>query len=262
MLRRATLFFIWHTDILIMKEKRVKAFLIRAVDYGESDKILSLYSIEEGKISARIKGVKKANSKLRFAAGSFCFGEYILSCSDKGSTVINCTPIELFAPLYDDIVKTYAGYTVCEFLDRFCEEGEENANLCVTVLKTLKEIAYGEAETVLIIVWFFINALKLSGYAINFAVCAKCGEHGNVDGFSFRLGSGVCKDCFDDSTKALTPAQSNILRILTKSDTDILKNMKFESKDVNDSLRLIKQYVEYLYSKKADAFEQFIKIIG
>ncbi len=245
-----------------MKEKRVKAFLIRAVDYGESDKILSLYSIEEGKISARIKGVKKANSKLRFAAGSFCFGEYILSCSDKGNTVINCTPIELFAPLYDDIVKTYAGYTVCEFLDRFCEEGEENANLCVTVLKTLKEIAYGEAETVLIIVWFFINALKLSGYAINFAVCAKCGEHGNVDGFSFRLGSGVCKDCFDDSTKALTPAKSNILRILTKSDTDILKNMKFESKDVNDSLRLIKQYVEYLYSKKADAFEQFIKIIG
>ena len=262
MLRRATLFFIWHTDILIMKEKRVKAFLIRAVDYGESDKILSLYSIEEGKISARIKGVKKANSKLRFAAGSFCFGEYILSCSDKGNTVINCTPIELFAPLYDDIVKTYAGYTVCEFLDRFCEEGEENANLCVTVLKTLKEIAYGEAETVLIIVWFFINALKLSGYAINFAVCAKCGEHGNVDGFSFRLGSGVCKDCFDDSTKALTPAESNILRILTKSDTDILKNMKFENKDVNDSLRLIKQYVEYLYSKKADAFEQFIKIIG
>ena len=245
-----------------MKEKRVKAFLIRAVEYGESDKILSLFSIEEGKISARIKGVKKANSKLRFAAGSFCFGEYILSCSDKGNTVINCTPIELFSPLYDDIVKTYAGYTVCEFLDKFCEEGEENANLCVTVLKSLKEIAYGEAEIPLVIIWFFINALKLSGYAMNFAVCAKCGEHGNVDGFSFKLGSGVCSECFDDTTKALSPAESNILRILTKSDIDILKNMKFESNDINNALRLFKQYVEYLYSKKADAFEQLVKIIG
>ena len=245
-----------------MKEKRVKAFLIRAVEYGESDKILSLFSIEEGKISARIKGVKKANSKLRFAAGAFCFGEYILSCSDKGNTVINCTPIELFAPLYDDIVKTYAGYTICEFLDAFCEEGEENANLCVTVLKVLKEIAFGEADISLVTIWFFINALKLTGYGINFAVCAKCGEHGNVDGFSFKLGSGVCEDCFDDTTKALSPAESNILRILTKSEIETIKNMKFESNDVINCLRLFRQYIEYLYSKNAVAFEQFVKIVG
>ena len=244
-----------------MKEKKIKAFLIRAVEYGESDKILSLYSIEEGKLSARIKGVKKANSKLRFAAGSFCFGEYILSCSDKGNTVINCTPIELFSPLYEDITKTYAGYTVCEFLDRFCEEGEENANLCAVVLKAIKEIAYGEADIPLVIIWFFINALKLSGYAMNYAVCAKCGEHGNVAGFSFKLGSGVCNDCFDDTTRSLSPAESNILRILTKSDIEILKNMKFERDDVINCLRLFRQYVEYLYSKKADAFEQFVKIV-
>ena len=53
--------------------------MIRAVDYGENDKILTLLSAERGKISAGIKGVKKAGAKLKFAAQPFCLAEYVLT---------------------------------------------------------------------------------------------------------------------------------------------------------------------------------------
>ena len=49
--------------------------MLRAVDYGENDKILTLLSAEEGRITAGIKGVKKAGAKLKFAAQPFCFAE-------------------------------------------------------------------------------------------------------------------------------------------------------------------------------------------
>ena len=49
-------------------EIKVNALMIRATDYGENDKILTLLTAERGKISAGIKGVKKAGAKLKFAA--------------------------------------------------------------------------------------------------------------------------------------------------------------------------------------------------
>ncbi len=62
--------------------------MLRATDYLENDKILTLLTAEMGKITAGIKGVKKAGAKLKFAAQPFCFAEYILeigraSCRER-----------------------------------------------------------------------------------------------------------------------------------------------------------------------------------
>ena len=61
-------------------EIKVNALMIRATDYGENDKILTLLTAERGKISAGIKGVKKAGAKLKFDAQPFCMAEYVLAC--------------------------------------------------------------------------------------------------------------------------------------------------------------------------------------
>ena len=60
-------------------EKKVNGIVIRAVSYGESDKILTIYTLEEGLVSARIKGVKKAGAKLKACSEPFCFAEFVLA---------------------------------------------------------------------------------------------------------------------------------------------------------------------------------------
>ena len=60
-------------------EIKVNALMLRAADYNENDKILTLLTAENGKITAGAKGVKKAGARLKFAAQPFCFAEYILS---------------------------------------------------------------------------------------------------------------------------------------------------------------------------------------
>jgi len=54
---------------------KTDALLLRACDYGENDKIVTLLTSDRGKLSAGVKGVKKAGAKLRFAAQPFCFAE-------------------------------------------------------------------------------------------------------------------------------------------------------------------------------------------
>ena len=57
----------------------VNGLMLKSADYKENDKILTLLTAEKGKITAGIKGVRKAKAKLKFAAQPFCFAEYVLS---------------------------------------------------------------------------------------------------------------------------------------------------------------------------------------
>ena len=52
-------------------EIKVNALVLRAADYGENDKILTLLTAERGKLTAGIKGVRKSGAKLKFAAQPF-----------------------------------------------------------------------------------------------------------------------------------------------------------------------------------------------
>ena len=52
-------------------ESKVDALVLRTANYGESDKMITLFSLQKGKISAAAKGVRKAKAKLAFAASPF-----------------------------------------------------------------------------------------------------------------------------------------------------------------------------------------------
>ena len=60
-------------------EFKADALLLRAVDYGENDRIATLLTAERGKIGAALKGVRKAGAKLRFAAHPIGFAEGVLA---------------------------------------------------------------------------------------------------------------------------------------------------------------------------------------
>ena len=47
-----------------------EGLILRAQDYKETDQLLTIYTIERGKIKALVKGVKKTTSKLRLAMRS------------------------------------------------------------------------------------------------------------------------------------------------------------------------------------------------
>ena len=61
-----------------MADLIVTAVVLNSIDYKEKDKLVKLFTAETGVISAVLKGVKSANSKLKFACQPFCFAEFEL----------------------------------------------------------------------------------------------------------------------------------------------------------------------------------------
>jgi DNA repair protein RecO (recombination protein O) len=90
-------------------DKKVEALVLRSIDYREYDKILTLFSAHEGKLTASLKGVKKAGAKLKFASSPFCFAEYVLAQKEDRYTVTSASSIENFYALREDQYRRY-GY--------------------------------------------------------------------------------------------------------------------------------------------------------
>ena len=58
---------------------KVKGLVIRQVNFGDYDKMLTLLTADLGKISVSAKGVRSMKSKNRAASELLCFGEFVLS---------------------------------------------------------------------------------------------------------------------------------------------------------------------------------------
>ena len=61
-----------------MDDLKYKGIVLAARDHKEKDKLVTLFTLEQGKITALLKGVKAPKAKLAFAAQLFCFGEFLL----------------------------------------------------------------------------------------------------------------------------------------------------------------------------------------
>lgn len=175
-------------------EYKADALLLRAVDYGENDKIVTLLTAERGKMTAGLKGVRKAGAKLGFAAQPFCFAEYVFAARGGRNTVISASLHDGFYSLREDINVFYAAASVCEICDRLVFEGMEGGEYLVAAVTALREMTAQNASFAL--VKFFLAALRAAGYPVLAERCPVCGKplSGRMY-FDLSAGTFNCSDC-------------------------------------------------------------------
>ncbi len=200
-------------------EEKISGIVLGGVSFGESDKILNVFTLEKGVISAKIKGVKKAGAKLKFAAEPFCFAQFIFSKTQEKRTVIGASLIESFYPIRTDIKRYYAGATVLEFIKKFYKESTVDEQEFFYCISALKNIAYGDNPTSEL-VSFLLSSLRTVGYALTLPDCFMCEKP--IDGrvfFDYRSGAFLCEKCREEHAReiscltyfALSKAQENTL---------------------------------------------------
>lgn len=176
---------------------RASAVVLRHSDWGEADRILTLYTREQGMVRAIAKGARKVTSR---KAGHLQPFTHITVQLAKGRDLLIITQVETvnaFLPLHDDLVKTgYAAYVV-ELLLRFSYE-EESANPSVfrLLVETLDRIEK-EDEAWLAIRYYEMRFLDAVGFRPQLFECANCGREILAEDqfFSFTAGGVICPRC-------------------------------------------------------------------
>lgn len=224
-------------------EEKLRGIVLKGTPYGESDKILNIFTLEKGSVSSRIRGVKKAGAKLKFAAEPFCFAEFVFLKTADRRTVKSASLIDSFYPLRLDVNKYYCGGAVLDFLRKFCKEEIVSPKLFMLATETLKNLAYTEKDAESLLCGFLLDALTVSGYGLNFNGCASCGKE--IEGRAFfdaNSGAFLCEDCFSGAGREINISTYTALKNISQGKED--KNYAIKA------LRLLDYFMEY----KAEVF--------
>ncbi len=144
--------------------KSVTAIVLRSEDYRDFDKKLTLFTQDGEVMRVIIRGVKKNNAKLRFAAQPFAFCNFELSGRNKSSHIVTgAMAIEdLFGVSFTD--KYFEGCIMLEAAEKACAI-QPNRELFVLLLKRLKNLIYDNFPYKICAISYLQNAIHKSGYS-------------------------------------------------------------------------------------------------
>jgi DNA repair protein RecO len=150
-----------------VKRETTKAVIIKRLNFGEADRILTVITPEQGLLSLLVKGVRKPKSKLSGGLELFSISDigYIDGKSDL-KTVVS-TQIDVhFKNVVKDIKRTMLGYEIMKYTALYAEHSREN-NFFDLLRTSLEELNDDSLRADVVYSWFILQLLQMSGSGIN-----------------------------------------------------------------------------------------------
>lgn len=176
---------------------RVEAIVIRHANWGEADRVVTLFTRERGKVRALAKGARKIKSRKAGHLEPFTRVTLQLAAAHDFPIITQAETIEAYLTLREDLVKTgYAAYCL-ELIDRFTYEEEIEASAIFGVLAdTLKRIE-ADPEAWVAVRFYEMRLLDFLGFRPHLFECANCSDKIEpIDQFfSPAMGGVICPRC-------------------------------------------------------------------
>jgi DNA repair protein RecO (recombination protein O) len=176
---------------------KTEGIVLRSIRYGEADRILHVYTMDRGRVSAIAKGVRKTRS--RFGGRLEPFFRLRLMLHEGRSDLMTVTAAETVAAyprLREDARALDGAARACEAVARVFDDGDPHAgvfNLLANELALLDAEPAGATRANALA--FRLKLLLAAGFAPQLGGCASCGEREHLVGFSGAAGGVVCAAC-------------------------------------------------------------------
>lgn len=222
--------------------------VIKEVNVGEADKIVTILTKNYGRISALAKGGKRSKSAISAASQIMCYSDFVLYSGKEMYSINSCEVIEPFYEIRNDMEKlTYAAHFMDIVLE-LAQEDQPAPRLLQLLLNSLYMLAKTEKQPELISRIFELRALSVSGYAPHTASCIVCGQEAeNFYSFSFSKCGFICdREKCSATDKCSLPLSTGASRAMQYIIYSKMKDLfKFRlSDDVLDELeRVMKRYL-------------------
>src|SRR5690625_1146290 len=134
---------------------KVEGIILKSKDYGETHKIVTIYTKQYGKLSAICRGANKVKSRLSSVTQPFIKGDFLIYLSKGLSTVRQGEMINSFRHIREDIIKTaYAAY-ITELTDKLMESKQPDHYLYTQLSHTLTWLNDKEEYSIPIMMYEF-----------------------------------------------------------------------------------------------------------
>ncbi|MBN6186166.1 DNA repair protein RecO [Aneurinibacillus sp. BA2021] len=224
---------------------KAEGIVVRTTDYGEANKILTVYTREAGKISIMARGAKKSKSRFTAVSQLFTYGYFLYQVSSGMGSLTQGDLLNSFRAVREDLTKTAYAVYMAELLDRLTEAKEPNPYLFEMMLYALKWMEEGK-DPEIVARLFEMKMLYVAGCRPQFTGCMSCGAMDVPYFVSMYEGGFVCQSCQrqDASLIAVSPGTVKILRLLQHITMQQLGNVSVKPETKQQLRRVLYAFLE------------------
>lgn len=241
-----------------------QGIVLRQVNFKEADKILTIFSRENGKIKAIAKGAKKTKSHLIGSTQVFCYSDFILYSGRSFYHVNNGEVINSFYSLRNDLYKLAYGTYILEIVEAAITEEESNEKVFLLLLKTLKILSIIEEDYTKLVQAFILKFMTFIGYKPHLRSCVVCNNSlmGKIK-FNIAQGGALCSQCSgnDRHSEGIDLTTLQAMDKLLYAKLDQLDEVTLSSGTLLNIEKILSRYVLSHIDKKSFKSLDFIKSI-
>lgn len=235
----------------------VEGLIIKETTYGETSKIINIYTREYGVIGVMCKGAKSIKSKLRASTMKLNYAKFNIYYKENKLSLLSS--VDIINPLKniksDIILISYATYLI-DLLTQVLKQNTDESLYDEFISAILKIEDRMDASIITNILE--VKYLDYLGVGLNLTSCSVCGTKKDILTLSTEKGGLICKNCYTnerimslDAIKILN--MYYLVDIKSITSLNIKDNIKEE---INNFLNIYYEDFTGLYLKSKDFLHQ------
>lgn len=171
------------------------SFVLKRSDLREQDQIVTLYTLEKGKVDALARGVKKILSKnSAYLLPVFLIDVEVLSGKEVNH-LTKAVPVFVYKNILEDLNKMSLLQTVFKWVNVLTKY-EREPKIFLLIKSWLEFLDTTDKAETALAYGFLGNILTHLGFAPDLTSCISCQNKNNLVAFYPAGGGVVCKNCF------------------------------------------------------------------
>lgn len=228
--------------------REVEGFILSETPYGDTSKIINVFTKEEGVIGIICKGAKSLKSKNRVATMKLSYARFnIYYKKDKLSTLVSADIIDPLKKIKEDIILVSFLSYISELTSQVLKQSNDE-EIYDTFMNIVLKLNEGLDPIVLTNI-LEIKYLEYLGVLFNLDSCVLCGSKTNIATIDGDKGGYVCLNCLTNEV-VVDPKVIKMIRMYYYVNVKSIKEIKVEEK-VRDT---INEFLDVYYDRYTGLF--------
>ncbi|MDG2101261.1 MAG: DNA repair protein RecO [Dehalococcoidia bacterium] len=246
------------------KYLQTESIVLKVYDFGEADRIFTLLSPLNGIIRVVAKGIRKPKSRMGGHIDVMSKVNAYISLGENLSNLSQVEMIDNYSLLKKDLSVISIGFYLLELCEKFSVENDPNNDIYQHLSLTL-DLLLSSSNKNILIRWFEINLLIISGFLPELYTCLISGEKlSEGDHLFSSINGGLVDKKFATSTDNYILMDKNSiksLRFLSNNSWSDVEKIKIPNNSLEKLRIVMRKYIQAITNSQINS-EKFLSKVS
>ncbi|MBV8527675.1 MAG: DNA repair protein RecO [Candidatus Dormibacteraeota bacterium] len=242
-----------------------EGIVLRRIDYGDADRILTVLTRDHGKIGVIARSVRRPQSRLGPRTDLFTRSRMQLA-RGRGELDVLTQAEPVTVPTPQGARRVACAALCAELTDRVLEGHHPDAEIYELVGQALRDCADSNRDPRAAVVWFARRMIDRLGYAPQLYDCVGCGATLVEEPARFSAPGGglLCPSCAPDDPASIecSVRAIKVLRAAASGDTDLWRRLRLDAPTLGTVDHVVEAELAFHLDRRLRSFDVLRAIEG